>query len=688
MGGFIMLKKGIRRNFILNMIAIVLCLAVAISIIMYIIFINFYNTKIVDDNDKTTLFLFNTVKNFIDGAYNVSSEIVRNSDVLTMQRDKQTKVFADSVERNEYIELIYAQKTDGQQTGRSSGELGNRSSRWWFKDIMSNPRPFVSKSYYSVATKMPCTSIFMPMYDINGKIIGVLGFDIKLEYIQGLIEKFSDMDNESYSFIIDGDGNVVAHPESKYMEEVWNFKKLTRQIPKKNSAGESYVDENGDVITEEVSFSISDEYKNAVQSVLEGNIGNTIVNFDGVDYYASYAPIPMKGTSDSWAVISLKDKNIALSVAYKMVFYFILISFVVIVIAAFIISLIVKKITKPLEVMTDATKKMVERNFNRDIDFKADNEVAMLAECFDFFTKNINGVISDINYTLTEVSRGNMRVKPKFQYKGDFIAIKNSLSEISDFLRDIMSHINSSADKVFNGAENLFKASENLSQGSEEQSDSLKRLSETISEISEKIESTAKSTVIAQESVKSVYGHIDMCGERLKNIVDAMENIKNSSEGVNNIIRVINEISSQTNFLAINASVEASRADSFGKGFSVIAGDIKELSDRSALETKDSQMLLERVISAIEEGNKIISETENALSEVINETRDMSDVIQNIAAASNEEVQFVDVLNIDIERISKVAEDNSLASEESSLAAKELSEQAGELKKVVGKFIL
>lgn len=226
-------KKGIGKKFIVFTTVAVFCLIVIISVIIYVMFINFYDTKVTEDNDKTAGFIFNTIQNFIDGAYNVSSELVNNSEVFSMETEKQHSVFADSAERNTYIEMIYAQKLDGKQTGRSQGELGDRSNRWWFKDMIKNPRPFISKSYYSTSTKMPCTSIFMPINDKSGTMIGILGVDIKLEYIQNLIENFSDKKNGNYSFIIDGDGNVVAHPDTQCMEEVWNFKDLTKQITKR-----------------------------------------------------------------------------------------------------------------------------------------------------------------------------------------------------------------------------------------------------------------------------------------------------------------------------------------------------------------------------------------------------------------------------------------------------------------------
>ena len=153
------------------------------------------------------------IATFLDGAYGIAEELAVSPSILTMETDVQTAVLADCVRRNPYLELLYVQGTDGMQTGRSSGELADRSTRWWFVQTMEEREAFVSKSYYSVNTGMPCASIFFPMYR-DGGLVGIFAVDLKLDYLQSQIEKFSDVENGEYSFVIDGDGcrkNIYSH---------------------------------------------------------------------------------------------------------------------------------------------------------------------------------------------------------------------------------------------------------------------------------------------------------------------------------------------------------------------------------------------------------------------------------------------------------------------------------------------
>ena len=105
--------------------------------------------------------------------------------------------------------------------------LLDRSDRWWFTQAKNSLNSFVSKSYYSVSSKNPVTSVFIPLMEGN-KFVGVMGADIKLTYLQELIKENSDEGAGRYSFVIDGEGVVVAHPNDEVLAQLYNYKKLTK----------------------------------------------------------------------------------------------------------------------------------------------------------------------------------------------------------------------------------------------------------------------------------------------------------------------------------------------------------------------------------------------------------------------------------------------------------------------------
>ena len=316
-------KMSVPRHFIISAV-LILALLVVIPLTTVYLLTQTYDEQIRIETSQISTSIRQTVRSFIDGAYNLSYELSVNPSVLTMDEEIQTPILAGSAERNDYVELLYITGIDGMQTARSSGECGDRSGRWWFLQIKETKQPFVSKSYYSVSTNMPCTAVFIPMYR-DSEMIGVYGADLSLEYIQQLVEKFANPARGRYSFIIDGEGVVLAHPDNTYLETLTNYKTLIRTVSQTDGEGNHLLNEDGSVVTAEEAFTISADYKALIEAVMDGRDGLEIIDEGGATYYMSYEPISLPGYSDSWSVITLQDRSVAMSVITQLVIHVLLI---------------------------------------------------------------------------------------------------------------------------------------------------------------------------------------------------------------------------------------------------------------------------------------------------------------------------------------------------------------------------
>ena len=313
-----MKNTSIFKQLLMPMIAIVCALAVCLTGIVAIIFVKSYEKEIYGKSHDKSQLVAGEIATFLDGAYGITEELSVNPSVLTMEAKVQMPILEDCVRRNPYLELLYIQGTDGMQTGRSSGELADRSTRWWFVQTMEEQKAFVSKSYYSVNTGMSCASIFFPMYR-DGALVGIFAVDLRLDYLQSQIETFSDVENGEYSFVIDGEGVVVAHPDSTQIEELYNYKQLTKTVSSKDSAGQPLVDADGNIVTEEQEIAVSEDYQKIISDVMAGNSGSCEMKNEGESYIVSYASIPLKGASDSWSVITLHRKAAAMAPVYRVI---------------------------------------------------------------------------------------------------------------------------------------------------------------------------------------------------------------------------------------------------------------------------------------------------------------------------------------------------------------------------------
>jgi len=255
--------------------------------------------------------------------------------------------------RNPYMELLYITGMDGMQTARSSGTPGDRSERWWFIQMMETRQPFVSKSYYSVTTGMPCTAIFIPMYQ-GSEMVGIFGVDMSLEYIQSMVEQFTNIENGQYAFIIDGEGVVIAHHDTHVLEALTNYKTLKRTVPKLDTAGNVMHNDDGSIQTVEEDFSTTDAFKAIIYDVMDGNSGLELVEYNGGVYYISYEPITLPGYSDSWSVITLHDRDIAMGVVSRLLTQEIVVVVIILIIFIALIYTLFKSLSRTMDYLENA----------------------------------------------------------------------------------------------------------------------------------------------------------------------------------------------------------------------------------------------------------------------------------------------------------------------------------------------
>jgi methyl-accepting chemotaxis protein len=177
-------------------------------------------------------------------------------------------------------------------------------------------------------------------------------------------------------------------------------------------------------------------------------------------------------------------------------------------------------------------------------------------------------------------------------------------------------------------------------------------------------------------------------GQVVAQVVDTMGAINTSSRKIVDIIGVIEGIAFQTNILALNAAVEAARAGEQGRGFAVVAAEVRSLAQRSAAAAKEIKVLIDDSVSKVGQGSSQVAQAGKTMEEIVDSVKRVTDIMAEIAAASQEQTQGIEQINQAITQMDQVTQQNAALVEEAAAAAQSLQEQASGLSQVVSVFRL
>ena len=349
-----------------------------------------------------------------------------------------------------------------------------------------------------------------------------------------------------------------------------------------------------------------------------------------------------------------------------------------------------RNIMVPVKTIEDAMKEVVKGNLSVEVEYDSQDEFGDMAHNMHVMTTSVGSIIRDIEHVLSAMASGDFTVTSlaKDLYIGDYQKIFVSMRQIRDSLSSTLLTLNQSSDQVSSGSDQVSSGAQALSQGATEQASSVEELAASISEISNNINHNAVSAQEASRKSMEVGAEAGESNRRMNDMLGAMSEINASSGEIGKIIKTIEDITFQTNILALNAAVEAARAGAAGKGFAVVADEVRNLASKSADASKNTAVLIENSLHAVENGKKIADETARSLESVMTGVQEAAGMMDSIARASQEQAEAITQITVGIDQISSVVQTNSATAQESAAASEELSSQAQILKDLVKRFKL
>ncbi len=500
-----------------------------------------------------------------------------------------------------------------------------------------------------------------PVYD-DGKIVGTV-------YIVDLVASVNDKIGEitfgktGHAYIINKEGTVLFHKDEQ-------------EIATQSNAISQYKEDgkNGSLAK-------------ATEKILSTDESGTIsYRKNGKRMFAAYCPVTSHG---DWRLIITAPQSeftsmVVVSVIVNSIIGLLLLSFNIV-----LMKRQIKDIITPVDSVTARLVKLAEGDLKTPVEvITTGNELSILSNNLNDTIQSLNLYISDITRVLSQLSAGNLDIQTEANFAGDFVSLKESIDTIVGSLNETMAQMNNAADLVADHSDGTSQGAKNLANSTLDQASVLEELTASIASVSEQVRLTADNASKANMRSLEAEKNVETCNQQMQSMINAMSDIKAGSAKIGDIIKNIEDIAEQTNLLSLNAAIEAARAGEAGRGFSVVAEEVRSLAEESAIAAKNTAKLIIKSIETVENGTSIVNETAESLTQVVNNTTEITSIISEIADAAREQAAAIEQINTGFEQMSDAVTTNSMTAQESAQSSEELANQAQNLKGLIGRFSL
>ncbi len=481
-------------------------------------------------------------------------------------------------------------------------------------------------------------------------VVGVYKYDTLNDVMDSI-----NIGEHSTVYMVDRKGNITGHPDQSLI-----------------LAG-STLSQLGGEDTETLS------------RITSGETGASEFPVNGEHILVAFSPI--RGTQ--WSlVLHIPEADYSHTINGAM-FIAIAATLVMLVLSVLLVLHLARSISRPVKQVTTRMVSLSNGDLHTTVTpVRTRDELEILTLTLGSTVESINNYISDIQNVLTNMANGNLCVSPQVDYKGDFTLIRNSLRTILKSMNETIAGFRNTTSQLAHMSEELNGQSSQLHQASVEQNLSTEALVCEVSHVKEQLSSVSESTSQTRSKTSEIAQCIQDANTHMSSLSGAMDNINANAEEITKIAKVIEDIAFQTSILALNASIEASRAGTAGRGFAVVAAQVKDLAEKSAEAAQNATEMVAHTSSIIHTGVKLTADTASSLQAISVVSDEISTISNSLVVAVQGQENALAIMDERIETISGIADQNLQNAGEIEQSSGLLAREAEMLQAHVKKFVV